>query len=47
MALRVCSAHVACRERKDRPLVGHVEPQGHGQDLWFRNIHIRELPKAE
>ena len=31
---------------KDRPVVGHIGLQDHGQPLWFRNIRIKELAGA-
>jgi hypothetical protein len=34
---------------RDKPVypTGQIELQNHGNTLWFRNIYIRELPKAQ
>jgi hypothetical protein len=34
---------------RDKPIYpnGQIELQNHGNTLWFKNIYIRELPRAE
>jgi hypothetical protein len=34
---------------RDKPIypVGQIELQNHGGPLWFRNIYVREIPRAE
>jgi hypothetical protein len=33
---------------RDKPIypTGQIELQDHGSTLWFRNIYIREIPRA-